>query len=358
MKNLKLILFSFLLGPVLIRAEEGAVLRVAVFPFESNVAGDSPGITDFVKHAMSEVTGGKDTSSPLTLGEKISELLSAQLSNNPAIQLVEREKINKAFDELALGQTGLVTEEQAARIGHMVGAQVLVTGKSFPLDSDLFIVAKVIGVETTRVFAAKTNGPLSGKLSPLVNNLGDQLSKILLTHDRDFLGKDLAKKDVETLIAKALGSSKRPVVTVHVKERHMNRDTADPAVETELIYLLQKSGFELIDERNQQLGDWAKAYLEDSHLDVPKSTKADVVIVGEAFSEFAARRGDLVSCKARVELRALDAKTSQILAIERKTQTAVNIAENIAAKSALQEGTRDLAATLIPQMVKKWNGGK
>ena len=37
------------------------------------------------------------------------------------MELVERAKIDKAFDELSLGKTGLVDEAAAARVGHMVG---------------------------------------------------------------------------------------------------------------------------------------------------------------------------------------------------------------------------------------------
>src|SRR5205814_5325941 len=131
-----------------------------------------------IQKALHEANQKAGDSHPLGLGDKITELLQAHLTGSPAMELVERAKIDKAFDELALGKTGLVDDAAAARVGHMVGAQVLITGRAFPVDDELFIVAKVIGVETSRVFAAKVDGPLSGQLNPMVKDLSGQISKV------------------------------------------------------------------------------------------------------------------------------------------------------------------------------------
>jgi hypothetical protein len=344
--------------PAVASAEAGdQVLRVAIFPFESESKGETPAIQDFIQKAMREATGSKEPAHALTLGDKITELLQAHLTGTPAMDLVERAKIDKAFDELALGKTGLVDDATAARVGHMVGAQVLITGRAFPVDDELFIIAKVIGVETSRVFAAKVDGPLTGQLNPMVKDLSGQISKVVLKHDTELVGKDTKEKDYAALISQAVGPGSKPKVSVFLKEQHMSQQAPDPASETELIYLLQKAGFTIIDERNKQLSDWAATYLDDSSQKPPVgASKSDVIIVGEAFSEFAARRGELVSTKARVELRALNARTGEVLAIDRKTATVVDIAEHTAAKAALQKATDELALSLIPDMLKKWSG--
>lgn len=345
-----LILLGSICVPFTTRAEDRP-LKVAVLPFESNEEKSSSAFKEFIQKAIEKQ---KDEPKNLTLGTKISELLTSGISSNPAIELVERAAIDEALDELALGKTGIVDETQAARIGHMVGAQVLVMGKAFPLDDELFIVAKVVGVETSRVFAAKTSGPLTGRLAPMVDQLSQNVSKTLLKHDAELVGKDTVKKDYAALIQQSLGNAKRPVVSITIKERHVTREAADPTVETELTYLLRKTGFDVLDEKNKPLSDWALAYLEDSSRRPPTDARADVVIVGEAFSELAGKRGDLISCKARVELRALDIKTGKVLAIERKTATAVDIAEQIAAKNALQSATDDISETLVPGLAKEW----
>ena len=138
----------------------------------------------------------------------------------------------------------------------------------------------------------------------MVQVLGDGVYKVMLKHDSDLVGKDTKVKDYDVLLTKALGDAKRHKVTLFVKERHISQESIDPTVDTELTYLLEKTGFTVLDEKNKPLADWAAAYLDDSSKRPPTSAAADIVIVGEAFSEFAARRGDLVSCKARVEVRA------------------------------------------------------
>jgi len=70
--------------------------------------------------------------------------------------------------------------------------------------------------------------------------------------------------------------------------------TIDPAAETELSLILTQCGFTLASDKSD--------------------TKPDIELVGEAFSEFGMRKGNLVSCKARVELKALEKVTGKRVA--------------------------------------------
>src|SRR4051812_8154891 len=101
--------------PAVASAETGdQILRGAIFPFESEAKSETPAIRDFIQKAMQEAMQNKPDSHALSLGDKITELLQAHLTGSPAMELVERAKIDKAFDELALGKTGLVDEAAAA----------------------------------------------------------------------------------------------------------------------------------------------------------------------------------------------------------------------------------------------------
>jgi hypothetical protein len=77
-----------------------------------------------------------------------------------------------------------------------------------------------------------------------------------------------------------------------------------------------------------------------------------VELVGEAFSELGMRKGNLISCKARVELKAIQKSTGKILAIDRQTSVAVDLSEQIAAKSALQKAAQVLAPRFLDTMIK------
>ena len=81
-------------------------------------------------------------------------------------------------------------------------------------------------------------------------------------------------------------------------------------------------------------------------------SKADVLISGEGFSEFATRHGNLVSVKARVEIKAVDRLTDKVLTADRQTAVVVDLAEQVAGKAALQEAAAALAERVLPKLVK------
>ena len=126
----------------------------------------------------------------------------------------------------------------------------------------------------------------------------------------------------------------RPVVMVHVSERHIGQPTVDPAAQTEVAKFAKETGFELIDPEEGG------------------KSKADVLITGEGFSEVAGRVAGMVSVKARVELKAVDRKTGKVLASDRQTVVVVDLSEQIAGKTGLQQAGADLAERILPKLVK------
>ena len=82
------------------------------------------------------------------------------------------------------------------------------------------------------------------------------------------------------------------------------------------------------------------------------STSADVSITGEAFSENAGRRANLISCRARVELLIRTKEKPDDVLVERQTSVAIDLSENVAAKSALQNAGAKVAERLIGLIVK------
>ena len=312
-------------------AGAGEAINVAVFDFDTKEAGISK------------------------LGPKIADMVTAYLSQNPDLNLVERAQLEKVLSEMSLSMTGIVDQTQAVQVGHVVGAKILVTGRAFSVDGELVIVAKIIGTETTRVYGDVAKGSLSGKLTSLIDEIAVKVAKTIKDKGRDLLPPPEQEVDKVAIIQGKLKGKRLPRVSVKIEEMHVGSRVIDPAAETEFIYLLRKCGFEVVDQSDEVLSNWAKAYLKDSDTELPELLQSvDIVVVGEAFSQFAARTGNLVSSKARVEVRAIDTSNSRILAIDRKTITAVDLAEQIAAKTALQEGALDIAVRLIPEMVEKW----
>ena len=87
-------------------------------------------------------------------------------------------------------------------------------------------------------------------------------------------------------------------------------------------------------------------------MDDLSTNKPDIQITGEAFSEFGMQKENLQSCRARIEVKARDVASGNIISVDRQTSVAVDIAEHIAAKTALQNGADELAKRLIPKLGK------
>ena len=89
------------------------------------------------------------------------------------------------------------------------------------------------------------------------------------------------------------------------------------------------------------------------HLVACVETMIDQMRPGEAFSAYGLRKGNLISCKARIELKAHAKGTGKVLAADRQTSVAVDIAEQTAAKTALQNVAGEVAERLLPKLVTK-----
>ncbi len=307
----------------------------------------------FVVAVLDFETKGKETAS---LGENIPLLLSAFLSMDDNLQLVERAQIEKIIEEMALGKTGIVNPQEAARIGYMTGARFLITGRVFIIGQQLYITSKVMSTETSKVSAPMAKGSTDGELEGIVQDLADKITTLLAEKGGDMLPKVVSERDLVLQLKKKLEGKKLPKFVVAVPERHMGRPIPDPAAETEVSYLLKACGATLISTKGLNLSNWAREFLKETGQEIPTPLhKADVIIIGEGFSEFAGSTGRLISAKARLELKAVDVKSGKILAVGRATATAVDLAENIAAKTALQKAASQISLKLIPEAVKGYN---
>src|SRR5208282_331443 len=127
-----------------------AVLTVAVFDFESK----DEAVRD--------------------LGPKVATLINANLSAEPNLITVERAELEKVLGEQELGLSATVSPDTAAKVGHLTGAKVLVTGRVFKADKELILVAKIIGTETSRVYGEVVNGKPSEDITGLSAELAEK----------------------------------------------------------------------------------------------------------------------------------------------------------------------------------------
>jgi TolB-like protein len=265
-------------------------------------------------------------------GAKIGDLVFARLADKTQLQLVDRNDMKKTLEEMELNLSGAVKPSDGLRFGQLTGAKLLVTGSILTVDKKLVIVAKIIGTETTRVFAATVEGRISDDLQPLVERLGDKIVEMIDKNGEKLVAKAASPDDRIAALREKLGKGPRPSVMVRIPERHVGQVVADPAAQTELMKMFRELGFEVLDPDEASKG------------------KADILVTGEGISELAIRRGNLVSVKARVEVKATDRKTGQVLVSDRQTAMVVDLTEQLAGKSALQEASAILATRMLPKI--------
>lgn len=261
------------------------------------------------------------------LGASVGDLLFARLAARPGFLLVDRADLAKTLDEQRLSLTGAVNPADAVKVGRLVGAKLLVTGSVTQADRKLYLVAKIIGTETSLAAGASVEGPLAGDLGGLVERLADEVEQVVAKQAGRLLPRPTAAADRVAELNKRLGAAARPAVAIEVTER----GDGSP-VRAEVARLATAAGFAVTDP-----------------------DRADVLVTGAAFSEVVGRPGGLTGVKARVELKAVERRTGRVLVADRQTAVAVEAGEATAGEAALQSAAADLTGRVLPRLVP---GGK
>jgi len=259
------------------------------------------------------------------------DLLTIKLLTSEHVMLVERNEIDRIYDELKLSRSGIVNAAEANQVGRLSGAKLLVTGSVVRIDNDLYIIAKVMGTETSRLAGASVKGPANSDLSELVDKLAIELEKIFNNKASSLLPKVESEPDWVERIAKTFEGKTLPTVTVQMESKN---GTLDSAAATELVRLMKQLGFDVV------AGDH------------PNARRADLAVVGEAKSEFAYRRGDWVATRCRIDLQIRSQADGKVMASDSETCTVFDIAEQQAGKDGLQEAIRRLAERVATKMIQ------
>jgi TolB-like protein len=287
------------------------------------------------------------------LGEDISAALTALLCDQPGIMLVERRALVQTMQEHELNLTGVVDSRQAVKLGKLVGAQVIITGRTFRLGKEVFVTARLIGTNTSLVEGVLLKDTVDADMGVLVDKLSGKVAEKLRTAGPRLIDRPELPDPLPGL-KKKLSGRRLPVVAVIVRERHhallaggKEGPPVEAAAETEIKRLLLECGFTVreIPPANRS------GLFKDGKPADPESWPAvlngvDVLIVGDAFSEYAARTANIVSCTARAEV-SVSNREGKLLQAERVIERGADLSENIAAKKALQNSGREMGLRLL-----------
>ncbi len=130
------------------------------------------------------------------------------------------------------------------------------------------------------------------------------------------------------------------------------------AGETEISKKLLETGFRLVDE-NQFLKLKDDATLQDAFNNPADASKiaarygADILIIGEAFSEYSHKQNNMSSCRARVDVKAVMAGSAEIIATNSFNASGLDATEVIAGKDAIAKASTQIANYVITQFCSK-----
>jgi TolB-like protein len=119
-----------------------------------------------------------DEYEPLSKG--ITEMLITELTGSPALQVVERDRLQALLQEQDLARSSRVDQETAVRLGKILGAQHLLMG-GFVIDprENMRLDVRAVSVETSRVEYVETVSGKSGDVLGLISQLGAKINQRL-----------------------------------------------------------------------------------------------------------------------------------------------------------------------------------
>lgn len=298
------------------------------------------------------------------LGAQIAEALTAMLSGESGVTVVDRTRLASSLQEHELALSGVADGADAPRIGRLVGAKLLVVGRSFELGKSRMLTAKLIGTETTLTTTVMAKGNLDAPIDEMVVELGGKLIEAVANRGPELVASSEPVDPIPALTERLKGAA-LPVVAVAIPEEHRFRvalrpdggglsQPPDPAVETEIKKLLIDAGADVRDVPGNELAEWVARYNADRSTAWPQTLEGvELVIVGEAFSETGLSLGNLRTASARAEINVISRHDGRIVRADRTTTRAVDVAEAVAGKTALEKAGRQLGAGILQYLAHR-----
>lgn len=268
---------------------------------------------------------------------EITDLVTANLSKNSRVVVLERDQLDRILVEQAIDLSREIDPHTAARVGQLTGADVIITGLLGTVKADGTYVVRVRITSTAngRVFVEEemgnNNNPAhSFNFPAMAPTLSRKIIDALLTRSAEFLGAPAPTRDerIATIVASAKGD-RRPTIEVRFTAPEGSSVAAVVSTaETEMGIILQRAGFVVVDEKSAE--------------------KPAIEIMGEAAVDVGAKLGSLFPCRAVISIKVRERESGRILAFDRQAGDGTDIGEQTAVGAALEAAVDAIAARLLP----------
>lgn len=148
-----------LTAPIMAGAQRGPDNRpgIAVLPFSQGIS----------------IGTERETLDALSVG--LQQILITELSQNPAMRVVDRSVIHDIIAEQDLGASGRVDAGTAAKVGKLVGARYVFTGGFNDVNKDFRLDGRIVDVETGEIVKADQ---VTGKRDDMYGIVMDMAQRI------------------------------------------------------------------------------------------------------------------------------------------------------------------------------------
>ena len=285
------------------------------------------------------------------LSDEIRTVLEQKLGD-AGLTIVDRAKIEEALKEAKLALAGLADPANAKQLGKMLGADYLVTGRLSELAGTLIVSGKAIDTETTRVIPVGVEVEGKNKLVAALGQAAQELAAKMRAARNEAKGPEKP--------AVLLPKVARPKAMAIFVEQHIGQPVPDPASETAVVRFLLQQGFQVVDPafaRQLRMDEKKLKEVRGDPTNIARLGKehgAQVVILGEAFSERGTEVAGMTACRGRVEAKAIHVETGLLLAYDSEHGGASDIAEHVAGKKAIEAAAEKLMPRFATQVLERW----
>lgn len=290
--------------------------------------------------------------------DKMGDLIGATLpsllnSTEQRYSFVERGKLKAILLEQKLGQSGLVDTDSATKISALLSARILISGRAYYVGDEIWISAKIFSAESGKLESVLAKGPRAGNLSDVLKELAIKIGK-KLTNFGDLSATNLEGRTEKLRIL--LKDKKLPVIGIALfgSPALQKAFPLSQVAQSEALLLLKHSGFHI----TTQVSDIQRHWLEEfvtKPVPVPdNSSRPSLLFAGVWSYELTGGDANQVHAEARIEITAVNFADGKLSKPAKATANAVDISDQNAVRSAIQDATGDAIINLLMDISKDW----
>jgi hypothetical protein len=262
------------------------------------------------------------------IGQRIAELLSEVLALNPALKVLGPEVAGDLANGPLPRMAALVRGEDVASLGARLQVDAVVTGQAYALEGRFFVVAKVVGCASGRVFGAGADGLVQAPLTDIVEALAPGVDDLLAERRPELtLPAGEVRRAEETTEARVRALSRQrepPPVILLVAQPEGTAGNPAAIAQDRLSQLVRRIGMTARAPRAADLLEWAHAVNAGGKSEVPGPLRGQGIIVAMSLGlEAGEERGPLNVANALADVVWLDARDGARLASARLARPAL-----------------------------------